>query len=303
MVKNIFIGVPVHNEEKTIEKTIRSIYNSLEYIDYNYKVCVCFNGTKDNSKLILENLKKEYKNLYLIESEKGKTNAIRKIINQNKNFDIGIFFDGDCIVDKYCIKNMIKNLETEKALCVTGNPRPYVRKAILYNIMNIRMIYPKAEIAKFPINNIKTKPYVHGRVYGLKNEIFNKLLSSNFSESKGDDTYLTHFLLDNYGRSSLIKCYDCRVYYQPVSSIISWWHKWTRIWSDVDNIYQLKPNYKYLKKYMITKIDWKYVRTLHIKIQLLFILERLLKFFGYIIYKTTSYFINYGWKSLLDTKR
>lgn len=305
-IKKIVLGIPVYNEEKTIIKCLDSVYESLKLLKgIKFKVIVCFNGTTDNSKKIILSKIENYSNLIQISSNKGKTNAICKIIENSKLADICIFTDSDVIMDKMCISNIINefNHSNQDLLCITGNPIP-LTKNFLSTIINVRRIYPKSQIPPHSFKNYeKKKNYIHGRIYSLKNVIFKDILSSSFNNSKGDDSYLSYFLIKNYGRKSFIELEKANVYYTPVLSLKGWWYKHSRIWSDHENLQENYSEFKELKKYMGCKIDWKYVFNLKNHIILFFLLERLLTNFGRIIFLLTSKFINYGWKRIDETKK
>lgn len=302
MEQKIIIGIPIYNEENNIINTLDSLYQSLTHINYQYKIILAFNGTTDNGLEIVN--KKQYKNMEILSLNTiGKSNAMIEILKY-KSY-LTFFIDGDCIVDKYCIKSIITKFKNKSILCVTGNPVPKKSKKIIYNILNIRMIYPKSEIAKIQLNNNSCKPFIHGRIFAIRNTtlINKKINNSNFKNSKGDDSYLSRFFIYNFGRNSLYKSYSSKVYYVPVSNIKSWWQKWTRIWSQVDNISILNPEFKPLEKYMKTKLDWSFVVKQNFKIIFYFISERLLNYSGKILYSILKNKIKFDWVRLEETKK
>ncbi|MDA3855855.1 MAG: glycosyltransferase [Candidatus Woesearchaeota archaeon] len=305
-IKNISVGIPVYNEEKTIIKCLDSVYNSLKLINgIDFIVIICFNGTTDNSKKIIQNKINDYPNLIITSSKKGKTKAICKILENSKETDICIFIDSDAIMDKKCITNIINkfNQTESNLLCVTGNPIP-LSKTFLSKIINIRRIYPKSQIPPKSFEKFeKQRNYIHGRIYSLKNTIFGSVLKSTFRNSKGDDSYLSYFLIKNYGRESFIESDLVNVYYTPVLSLRGWWYKHTRIWSDHHSLQNNQLEFRELKKYMDCKIDWSYVFKQKMYIILFFISERILTYSGKIVFKLTKNFINYGWKRIDETKR
>lgn len=305
-MKKIFVGIPVYNEEDLIIKCLDSVYSSLKILkNIEYKVVICFNGTTDESKnRVQENISK-FSNLSIIESQKGKTKAIHKIIELNKKYDYGIFVDSDTIMDNKCILNILNKFEKSNPylFCITGNPIP-ITNNLISKIINIRRIYPDSQIPPKSFKNFENKRnYIHGRIYALKNNIFEEILKSTFQNSKGDDTYLSYFLIHKFERKSFLELNTANVYYVPVLSLKGWWHKHTRIWSDMSNVEKMEQNFKKFKPYMGCKINWEYVFNQKIKIIMFFILERLLIHLGFILFRFTSKFIKYGWKRLDETKK
>ena len=72
------------------------------------------------------------------ESLKNCISSINKIINKKINPDYICFFDDDCTIDKYWIKNTFKIIDTKKADVVTG-PQLYIGslKRKIYNYSQI----------------------------------------------------------------------------------------------------------------------------------------------------------------------
>ncbi len=100
--KILFI-VPAFNEEKTIEKTIRSIA-SINYPKENYYILVVDDGSKDRTFEVANKLKKDIENLIVLKKENGgKASAINyglKFALKNMNFDFFAIIDADTYIDK-----------------------------------------------------------------------------------------------------------------------------------------------------------------------------------------------------------
>ena len=55
-----------HNEEKTIKDEIDNLYNKIvKKFSYDYEVLICEDGSTDNSKNIINSLKKSYDYKYI----------------------------------------------------------------------------------------------------------------------------------------------------------------------------------------------------------------------------------------------
>tara|TARA_Y100001970_G_C14204777_1_gene843299 strand:+ start:866 stop:1597 length:732 start_codon:yes stop_codon:yes gene_type:complete len=84
---SLSIVIGLHNKEKDIEKTIRSIFNNIEA--NNLQLIVVENGSTDNSYLIAKKLKQELSkpnfDFILLESNKGLGVALKKGIDYATN--------------------------------------------------------------------------------------------------------------------------------------------------------------------------------------------------------------------------
>ena len=68
-----------HNEEKTIKDEIENLYNKIvRKFSQNYEVLICEDGSTDNSKNIINSLKKNYDYKYISsENRKGVSQAMQ----------------------------------------------------------------------------------------------------------------------------------------------------------------------------------------------------------------------------------
>lgn len=65
-MENLAIIIPVYNEEEIVENVINKLSFELQKLNINYKIFAYNDGSKDNSKIILEKLAKENDNLVII---------------------------------------------------------------------------------------------------------------------------------------------------------------------------------------------------------------------------------------------
>lgn len=278
----ITIGIPVYNEESTILRVLDSLYIQKKELDGKFyiKCVVCFNGTTDNSILVVNNQKEKYKDLELIISDKGKSNAIFQIIERNQTSDFIIFIDSDVIMVDNCIENLLSDFDkNEKAYAITGNPKPINSKGYFRDCFSIRMRYKDYEksINKDFNNKEYNKPYIHGRFFALKKIAFQKILQSQLKKSHSDDAYISHLLFYFFGRESIAFSKSAIIYYQPTYTFLGTMSKWFRIWSQIDYIYQLNPEFKKVKEQMTTKILYKeIIKNESIKVLFQFLIERLI---------------------------
>ena len=140
MVKSASIVILTFNRQEVIEKTLKGMLK-LEYSEY--ELIVINDGSKDNTKKILEKFKKE-KKITIInnEKEKGPCAARNQGIKLSKN-DFIIIMDDDCIPEKNWLKTMVSGFNSDKIGMVsgyslhggtsTGFSRKALDKAGLYN--------------------------------------------------------------------------------------------------------------------------------------------------------------------------
>jgi len=299
--EGIIIGIPIYNEERTLYQTLSSVVDSAIQLDIEHDIIACFNGTTDMGREVARRFKDNvYSPLRIVESDKGKPKALKYIID-NSFGDYLIFCDGDVIVEEDCFSKLLRNFSNDEIMVVTGCPRPWPKDNTLYNILNARMMNPMSEIARELINGVSEKPFIHGRIYALRRKLFSDQGSGSFEKSIGDDTYLTHFIMKNYGRQAICRDVEAIVNYLPVQSLSSWWHKWARIWSDIEKIYKDNPELEELRPFMQTKLDWKYIFSLPLPAPLHFIAERVIHHTGKAYFTLTKH-KQRGWKRLDDTK-
>jgi dolichyl-phosphate beta-glucosyltransferase len=98
MEEEIFLSViiPAYNEEKRLPKTLREIDKYLKKQNYSYEIIVVSDGSKDKTSQIVKEMKKEIKNLKLIDNKKnqGKGYVVRQGILFAKG-KYRIFTDAD----------------------------------------------------------------------------------------------------------------------------------------------------------------------------------------------------------------
>lgn len=103
----VSILVPAHNEAVVIKKTVISLLE-LDYPNDKYEIIVINDNSSDNSKYVLENVKKTYygRNLIVINTDniiggKGKSNALNIGLQRSKG-EILAVYDADNTPDKKC---------------------------------------------------------------------------------------------------------------------------------------------------------------------------------------------------------
>lgn len=95
----ISIIIPCYNEERRIGKTLEAIHSYLSSKDYQFEVLVVDNGSKDNTKKIIEEASKSMPEIRLISHKSyGKGWAVKQGMLQAKG-DFRVFTDADNSTD------------------------------------------------------------------------------------------------------------------------------------------------------------------------------------------------------------
>ncbi len=127
----VSIFIPAHNEEYTIENTVRSIA-AMDYEwegEKNFEIIVVNDGSEDNTGKILANLKDDYENLRIItrqppKSGKGKGFVLNDGLILSKGEVIGVF-DADTRVKPEYLSVIMPYLNDEKVQAVQSRVRMY----------------------------------------------------------------------------------------------------------------------------------------------------------------------------------
>jgi hypothetical protein len=119
-MKKVILIIPAYNEEKNILKTCNSIdkYNQKSKIKYDY--IVINDGSKDNTKKVLEDNKIPHINLIRNLGIGGAVQTGYKYAYENE-YDIAIQFDGDGQHDVSYVKNIIEPIINGQANMVIGS--------------------------------------------------------------------------------------------------------------------------------------------------------------------------------------
>ena len=113
---SIGVIIPVYNNEKFIEKCIKSVLEQT-YKDIN--IYVVDDGSKDDSARIIKNLEKNNKNIKYIYQENSGVSAARNNGLDKSRDEYICFLDSDDFLDKDYAKKMIQKANAENSDIVT----------------------------------------------------------------------------------------------------------------------------------------------------------------------------------------
>ncbi len=281
----VSICIAAYNEEKNIGKTLRHLENQLLKINFSKKnkIIVCLNGCNDKTKKIVKEISKKFQYpLTLTRSKKGKLKAHKKMLEFVNEREIVFFMDADVLVPKEAIITLGEEFENDDYVKIVS-AYPYILrkeklsffKDLIFNVLNLKRIFPKIEIARNNVSiyhssnkefNKKSRIYFHGRFFAIRNKSLYKFPRKK-SKIRGDDTFLSRVILDKYGKGSIKVLFDSKVYCAPLMSIRSYLKSWYRIRKDIDEINLEYPKFKKFNSKVIMTLNWKYLKTLPLKVK------------------------------------
>ncbi len=162
MPKKVSIIMSVYNSEKTIEKTIFSVLNQSFK---SYEFIIVNDGSKDNTKKILE----KYKNINKIKIYNFKKNmglAARLNFAMNKaQYSYIVRIDDEDIMSENRIKFQVNEFNNNKDLDVVGG------SAIYFNKKYKKYVYPIQSDTKIKEKIFYLNPIIHSSVMFKKRSI------------------------------------------------------------------------------------------------------------------------------------
>jgi len=306
--------IPVCNEEKNLEKCIRSLNEAIEDLSYKIKTFICINGCTDNTKSVANKCLKKYKklNMKVLESKKGKINAQEKCIEHCEDNSILFFVDADVEVDKKAIKILLEEFEKHKELIAVGAYPVAKRykgknlwKKFLDEILNIRSRHPRSEISfcdvkeyhpyaisdpQFintnPYHELKSKIFFHGRLFGLRSKKYWKKPKSDLIV--GDDSFIPDYINYKYGKGRIRIRYDALVYYKPFITLKKHFKTYKRIFLDLKNLEKFYPEFKEIRKKSKLILDMYYIKKQNFSLQIKFFIYSLIRNIERILFKLSS---------------
>ncbi|HIQ49985.1 MAG TPA: glycosyltransferase [Nanoarchaeota archaeon] len=155
----VSVIIPAYNEEKYIEKTLKSVKNQSYK---NIEIIVVDNNSTDKTSEIA----KKYADKVVVEKRKGASKARNKGAKEAKG-EILIFVDADTYLEKKCVEKIVKAFVKDKHLvCATGFV--FTKGRILHEL-----IYALASLSVWILSYIK--PQFYGIVFACRKKAFEKV--------------------------------------------------------------------------------------------------------------------------------
>lgn len=277
--RQLTIGIPVRNEEETIDEFMRSLQVAIKSMDKDIaiEIIVCLNGSSDNSEQIVDNLIKELATskieLQKIYSAEGKINAQNAIVQARKFSGFICFFDADVLLDKNCLAILWNTMISESFLQVVYvQVQPIIAKhgTVIEWLQSIHYKHPEI---------LTSRKYFHGRGYMLRSYKEYKLVtedkqSNNIDKyyclrlEKGpliDDVYLSRVIVHECGLDSIREAKNAVVYFIPPCTLYDFYQGQKRLMLEILRLNLLFPEHIYLQKnHFARHINYSAFKTLSI---------------------------------------
>jgi glycosyltransferase involved in cell wall biosynthesis len=199
-MEKLTIGVPVHNEEKSIEITLDSLLDQ-DLSDLELEILVCDNGSRDNTREVVRNYIQSHKaNIKLIELEEPSKSQAWNTIVELARTDYIVFCDGDALINQDAIKRLYDTIKQTDKLAVSGQDIPLRNK-------NPTLCERVQQIPK----EVKGFYGIIGALYIVQTDA---VATIHMPENINDD----QFLAVSLGYENVKRCLEARVYVPGVTT-------------------------------------------------------------------------------------
>lgn len=249
-MRDITVIIPVYNSEKYISRCIESILNQTYK---NYNMIIIDDGSKDNSRKIIEEYKNKYDNITAIYQEnmgvsKTRNNAIKMVTTKYI-----MFIDNDDFIDKDYIQKHIDVAEKENCDIVLSGYRRITEKNKIIKKLSLK----NEEWSKFMIFAPWAK--IYRTDFLINNNI--EFLPNNI----GEDVYFNIQAVLLTKKIKIIDYIGYNWFYntKSVSNTIQKDIRNIQVYNLLDNCYDvlnkkklLKNNYEIVEMYFFRYIVW-----------------------------------------------
>tara|TARA_B100000959_G_C14974393_1_gene620995 strand:+ start:1692 stop:2612 length:921 start_codon:yes stop_codon:yes gene_type:complete len=144
----LVICICTYNRNLGLFRCLKSINNLYRVPNIKIEVVVVDNAIKYPSFKLVKKIKKsfKYKIIQLHEKKRGVVNARNKCLNGAKKINPKFicFFDDDCVVDRFWLKNVFKVMKLTDAAIITGPQLPLKMKNLNFlNKINYSQFFEK----------------------------------------------------------------------------------------------------------------------------------------------------------------
>ena len=170
------IIIPCYNLQDYVGETLKSCID--QDIDFNRVEIICVDdGSVDNTLLVLKEFAEKYWFIRVVEKENGGVSSTRNVGIENATGDFVWFIDGDDLIKKNCLKDILEELDKNS---------PDIIKFNMSNFLDGEVVSFKADKPRFKICRKKEKVYnfllsKHGTGGGCCSHIYNlSLIKKNY---------------------------------------------------------------------------------------------------------------------------
>ncbi|MEM2954692.1 MAG: glycosyltransferase family 2 protein [Candidatus Nanoarchaeia archaeon] len=239
----ISVIIPVHNKEKYIAKSIESVLNS-NYPKNKLEIIVVDDGSTDKTFEIISKYASKYSK-YIKPVHREKASG-RAAIPKNEGAkiasgDILVFLDGDSIVEKNALKNLIAYFDNPVVGGVTGFVGVLIEKnKFIESIQKIEyafIAWTRALMDQF--NGVYVLP---GGLSAIRKDVFFKIGGYDPNNLTEDIELAWKICAHNYINKM---AFDAKAYTYVPQTFKEWWHQ--RVRWDIGGVQTLLKYFKYVK--------------------------------------------------------
>ena len=144
----LVICICTYNRNLSLIRCLQSIDKLYLISNIKIKIIVADNSNKHSSLKLVKKFKRsfKYKIIQLHEKRRGVVYARNKCLHEAKKINPKFicFFDDDCIVDRFWLKNVFKVIKFTNAKIVTGPQLPLKKKSLNYSkLINYSQFFEK----------------------------------------------------------------------------------------------------------------------------------------------------------------
>ncbi len=180
----IAVTIAVHNEEKTIEKLIESLFSQTLLPD---EIVFVDDGSKDRTVSLIEKyIPAEIPIRLLVQEQKGPA-AARNLAWKESKADICVFTDGDCIPESTWLERLVKPLENPEVGGSGGTYKTLNKESLLARFIGLEISWRyrkvKGEIDCHGSYNLAVRRHLLEKVGGF---------NEDYPDASGEDFDLTY---------------------------------------------------------------------------------------------------------------
>jgi len=171
MLTSVSVIVPAKNEEKVIGNCIESLLN-LDYPEDKLEIIVSIDDSTDKT---LEICKEYEPRVKVIESspKKCKAEALNEVLPSAKGEIIGIY-DADCIVERNCLKEVMKHFSNKDIAGVSGLIKSYNKnKSLIAKSLSLETCF--VSFSEYFINKLGANAHFFGKNMFIRKNILEKI--------------------------------------------------------------------------------------------------------------------------------
>ena len=208
---DLTIGIPVFNEEQSIEFVLQRILSQEFIRKKNCEILVCLNNCTDLSEKIIKRIQKKNENIKIItENRQGKCFAVQKIFDKSKGNTI-IVCDGDVLLKAKSIKELYQFISKNRKLVLVGGESVPLK----YKNTLMEKLYSVADRSGF--NELDKENNIFGCFFAIKKNAI------RIPEVMSTDYYISAYFdmkSRETGKTLSTRCKDAIVYYNRPQTVI-----------------------------------------------------------------------------------